>query len=107
MNLDEIPAKIGAGTTDGINDAFEALVHDNKSAQELAELLGRDPRGTIRRVISLTADQRATLNDMTDAEIRELVAPVIEALGQPNPSEVQLELAPAGAKCKLTIIIEL
>jgi hypothetical protein len=95
MKLDEVPPNLGTGTTDGINDAYEALVYDQDSAQELATLLKRDPKGTIRRAIRMDSIQRETLAAMSEDELQELVAPVLEALDQPDPTSGRLVLGTA------------
>ncbi len=120
-NVQDLPPNLGKADSDGINDAYEALVHDKRSAGELAALLRRDPRGTIRRVVRMSATQRQTLNSMSADGLKTLVAPVLKALGSPDPTRVGFRLGieerplaagpktggtPTGPKGKTTIIIE-
>jgi hypothetical protein len=85
MRLQDVAPNLGRGDTDGVNEAYEALVFDKASAAELADLLERDPRGVIRRAIRMDSTQRKTLATMGPKDAQELVAPVIEALRGSDP----------------------
>jgi len=110
MDLIHLPTKLGAADDDGINNALHAVVHDAKSATDFAELLERNPRGVVRRLIVLNRYQNAAFGEMTDAEIMNLVKPVVVALRGPHSLTARLHLteritthSPMKISCTITI----
>lgn len=88
-----LPLKVGNADTDGLNDAYDAVVHGGaEMIREAGYLLREEPKMVIRRVLRLNAYQRAALAEMSSDETGTLVGPVIDALGSREPCRVRLRL---------------
>jgi hypothetical protein len=78
--LKEFPLKVGRMDTEGINNAVDALITDEKLRGSAVELLRKNPHLLIRRMISLNPYQRGALKEMSEKELADLLAPVVKAL---------------------------
>jgi hypothetical protein len=111
MDFENLPVKVALADTDGINNAYDSIVWSREGAGDLERLLREQPRDVIRRVLSLNRYQRASLGEMTDEEVTELVQPVLELLRSDDPTRMRgLRLAetivrqsPIKVKCTIEI----
>jgi hypothetical protein len=110
MLLRDLPSNAGPATDEGINDALEAAFADEEEAKGLADLLEQNPRRSIRRAIRLNRYQRASLMEMSDDELRELVSPVVGALRGADPFDFRARIveqviteSPLKIKCTIEI----
>jgi hypothetical protein len=112
--IQKLPLKVGNADTDGVNDAYEAVVYGGPELiREAGYLLREDPKGVIRRMFRMNAYQRAVLAEMPNHEVRELVAPVLDALGSRDPTRSRLRFSeiittnsPLKGRCHVEITIE-
>lgn len=111
MDINYLPVKIARADTDGINNAIEAIVVDEASAENLARMLKKDPVAVIRRTLHLNPYQRAGLAELTEEEIATLISPVIEVLTSKDPARLRglrlveqvIRQSPVKIKCQIEI----
>src|SRR5271166_6606440 len=109
-DLHALPVKVASFHQDGLNDALDVIVTSGR-AEEVAELLEDDPRTVARRVFCLNSYQRAALAEMSEEELKKLVAPAIEVLRSPTlAGKARLALSerithesPLKIKCEISI----
>jgi hypothetical protein len=108
--VDNIPPKVGPASEEGINDAIDAIVSEPERARDVAQVLEENPRIAIRRAVELNSYQRAALVELSDGEVQELVAPVVEALRSDDVQNFRVRLterveteSPLRIRCRLDI----
>ena len=89
MDFNDLPAKVAAADTDGINNAIDLVATSREDAVDVARMLTDQPQEVIRRVLALNRYQRAGLGEMTSNELQELVRPVVDVLRSDDPSRMR------------------
>jgi hypothetical protein len=111
MDVTDLPVKVAAADTDGINNALDLLATTRKDAQDVAGFLAEQPQEVIRRVLNLNRYQRAALGEMTPEELQELISPVVEVLRSDEPGKLRgvrlveeiVKQSPVRIQCRIQI----
>jgi hypothetical protein len=89
---ERFPGKAANFDQDGLNDVLDILVSEEEHVHETVKHLRERPRLLARRLFRLNRYQRAALSEMSDEDLKELVAPIADALAGGDATRVRLNL---------------
>ncbi|HET9411635.1 MAG TPA: hypothetical protein VFO38_02205 [Candidatus Saccharimonadales bacterium] len=93
-DISQLPRDAGDFTSEGLTRALQVSL---RKRQLLKAGLAEQPREVIQHVLSLTPAQTDQLSKLSEEEVKELAAPVLEALERSDASRFKVKLVPLPA----------